>query len=367
MTSKERVYNALNKKPVDRVPIYMWYHPGTSRRLAKLLEIPEQYVALALGDDIRQTWTHNNYAMENVPLEEGGFYEDEWGLVWTRQGDFNQIHKYPLDLAGEEEIQKYEFPFDRIDHLNAFMAPVIEERGEYFIGCDVSPSVFEMFWRLRGLERAMFDLIEKNKSILGLLDACTEFTIALANAAMKSYELDWVWTGDDAGSQDNMLISPEMWRDLIKPRLKAIFDVIKARNQIVAFHSCGAIRPIISDLVEIGIDVLNPIQPNCPGMNPYELKKEFGSDIAFMGGVDTQGIIPNGTATEVYRTTRELVEAMTADGGGYILAAAHTIPPETPDENIFALYDAVGISKEAVFDMAADIRQKMSARENNKT
>jgi uroporphyrinogen decarboxylase len=361
MTSKERVYNALNKKPVDRVPVYMWYHPGTSRRLAKLLEIPEKFVALALGDDIKQTWTHNNYAMENVPLKEGEQFKDEWGLVWTRQGDFNQIHTYPLGQASEEEIMHYQFPYDQVGKLNDFMIPVIEEREDYFIGCDISPCVFEMFWRFRGLENAMFDLIGRSQSTLKLLQACADFSVALAEAAMQKYDLDWVWTGDDAGSQDNMLMSPKMWRELIKPGLKTIFDSIKAGNKIVAFHSCGAIRPIIEDLIDIGIEVLNPIQPNCPGMNPLELKKEYGAHIAFMGGVDTQGVIPKGTVDEVYKATRELVDGMTADGGGYILAAAHTIPPETPDENIFAMYKAAGISKESIFDKAADIRQRLSA------
>ncbi len=359
MTSRERVYNALQKKPVDRVPVYMWYHPSTRRRLARRLEIPEEYVAVVLGDDIKQTWTHNNYAMENVPLVEGEIYKDEWGLEWISQGDFNQIHTYPLVHATDEAIMEYQFPYDQIEKLNDFMIPVIENRGDYFIGCDISPCVFEMYWRLRGLENTMFDLIGKSECTMKLLQDCTDFSVALAESAMEKYDLDWVWTGDDAGSQDNMLMSPQMWRELIKPGLKKIFDIIRGRNKIVAFHSCGAIHPIIEDLIEIGIDVLNPIQPNCPDMDPLELKKEYVADIAFMGGVDRQDVIPKGSVDEVYRATRQRVEGVTSDGGGYILAAAHTVPPETPDENIFAMYEAVGISKEAIFDMAADIRQML--------
>jgi uroporphyrinogen decarboxylase len=361
MKHKERVYNALNKKPVDRVPLYMWYHPGTKRRLAKLFEIPEQYISLAFGDDIRQTWVHNNHAMENVPLLNGETYKDLWGIEWMRQGDFNQIMTYPLAIASPEEIRHYLFPYQHLNLLLDFMVPVIESRADYFIGCDISPNVFEMYWRLRGLENAMFDLIEKNNAVLGLLNACTEFSIVMAEEAMDRFDLDWVWVGDDAGSQGNMLMSPAMWRELIKPGLKRIFDRIKSRKKLVAFHSCGAIRPIIEDLIEIGIDVLNPIQPNCPGMSPLELKKEYGSKIAFMGGVDTQGVLPKGTAAEVYKATGDLIAGMTSDGGGYILAAAHTIPPETPDENIFAMYEAAGISKESILDRVSDIRKRVSA------
>jgi uroporphyrinogen decarboxylase len=360
MTSRERVYNALKKKAVDRVPVFMWYHPVTKRHLAKLLEIPPDYVTLAFGDDIRQTWVHNNYAMENVPLNTGQIYVDEWGIEWTRQGEFNQIHAYPLATASIREINAYHFPDDKIDHLLSFMQPLVQERQDYFIGCDISPNIFEMYWRLRGLERAMYDLLEKNDSTRQLLNKCSEFSLTLAEKAMQRYDLDWIWLGDDAGSQANMLISPQMWRELVKPQLKPIIDLIRSNNMTVAFHSCGAIRPIIADLVEIGIDVLNPVQSNCPGMDPLELKKEYGAHIAFMGGVDTQGLLPNGNAAEVFRATSDLIKGMTGDGGGYILAASHTVPPETPDENIFAMYDAAGISREEIMDNASTIRSRLS-------
>lgn len=124
------------------------------------------------------------------------------------------------------------------------------------------------------------------------------------------------------------------------------------------FHPDTAVRPIIPGLIEMGVDVLNPIQSNCPGMDPAGLKRDFGRDLAFMGGVDTQGVLPFGTAAEVRRYTARLIEGMTADGGGYILAASHTVPPETPMDNIFAMYDAAGVRREEVFDRAADIRHR---------
>jgi uroporphyrinogen decarboxylase len=159
-----------------------------------------------------------------------------------------------------------------------------------------------------------------------------------------------------------MIMSPQSWRERIRPLLARIFDVGRSRGLWVAYHSCGAIRPIIPDLIEIGLDVLNPVQCNCPGMDPLALKSAFGSELAFMGGVDTQGVLPHGTADEVRRATASLIEGMTADGGGYILAASHTVPPETPTENIFAMYDVAGISREEVFDRAADIRTDVEKR-----
>ena len=124
----------------------------------------------------------------------------------------------------------------------------------------------------------------------------------------------------------------------------------------MAYHCCGALHPIIGDLIEIGLDVLNPVQCNCPGMDALELKREFGSRIAFMGGVDTQQLLPDGAPAEVRRATRRLLDGMTADGGGYILAASHTVSPETPDENIFAMYEVAGVTRQEIYDRAASIR-----------
>jgi uroporphyrinogen decarboxylase len=161
-----------------------------------------------------------------------------------------------------------------------------------------------------------------------------------------------------------MMMEPAMWREQIKPQLQRVFDISKAAGLWHAHHCCGAMRPIIPDLIEMGLDVLNPIQSNCPGMDPLDLKHEFGTHIAFMGGVDTVEMLPHGTVSEVRNATARLLQGMTADGGGYILAASHTIPPETPDENIFALFLEAGLSKEEIFDRATGIR--MARRSNLK-
>jgi len=110
----------------------------------------------------------------------------------------------------------------------------------------------------------------------------------------------------------------------------------------------------------MGLNVLNPVQANCPGMDALELKREFGSALTFMGGVDTQDLLPNGSAAEVRRATVRLLSGMTSDGGGYILAASHTIRPETPDVNIFAMYAAAGVGREDIFDRAAQIRIRLA-------
>lgn len=360
MKSKERVQRAMQRQPVDRIPIYMWFHPLTAERLAQMLEIPPAFLGEAMGNDIQQTWVNNNYAMEGIVHQaDGEWHIDDWGIKWVKQYHFNQIESYPLKQATPEEMLAYRFPFEKMENLLSLMLPVAAASRDYFIGCDVSPCAFEMYWRLRGMEASLIDMIEKPGLAETMLARCADFAIALAEQATVRYPLDWLWTGDDVASQKSMIMSPASWRKLIKPHLARVFAVGKQHNLPVAYHCCGALRPIIPDLIEMGMDVLNPIQSNCPGMDALELKKEFGSQITFMGGLDTQDMLPNRSATEVSRETTRLLEGMTADGGGYILAASHTIPPETPLENIFAMYAVAGVSRQEIYDHAAAIRRRL--------
>ncbi len=367
MQADARVHAALRRQPVDRVPIWMWYQPDTLRRLGELLEIPPAHVTDALGDDIRQAWVGNNSAMEGVVLQNNGdSFTDAWGIEWVKEGGFNQIRNEPLRGKSDAEVLDYRFPADCLPELMAPMERLVESAGGYFLGCDVSPCLFEMICRLRGMENAWMDLAASPDMAQSLYQKACEFSLKLAEAACRQFPLDWLWTGDDVGSQRDLMMSLACWRQHIRPHLARIFAVGKAHGLVVAYHSCGAIRRIIPDLIEIGLDVLNPIQGICPGMDPVELKREYGRDLAFMGGVDTQHLLPNGSAEEVYAETSRLLEAMTANGGGYILAASHTVPPETPLDNIFALYAAAGISRDEIFARAADSRQQQQVNPGNR-
>ncbi len=362
MTPKQRVHAALRREPLDRVPIFMWFHPDTRTLLSGLLEIPPAYLDDVMGNDVRMTWVNNNYAMEGIVHDQDGeSHVDFWGIRWTRQGPYNQVTHFPLAQASPEEVRRYRFPIEHKEFLLSRMDPVVEKAREHFIGCDVSPCVFEMYWRLRGLERALLEMASEPNLTDEMFSRCADFAVELAREACRRFPLDWLWSGDDVASQRSLMMRPETWRKLIKPHQKRVFDVGKARGLWVAHHCCGALLPIIPDLVEMGLDVLNPVQCNCPGMDPLELKREFGGDLAFMGGVDTQDLLPNGTVDDVRKATRRLIDGMTVDGGGYILAASHTIPPETPVDNIFAMYAEAGITRQGIFDAAADVRARLAA------
>lgn len=359
MTGKQRVHAALRRHPVDRVPVFMWFHPDTAIALGRELEIAPALVGEAMGNDVSMTWVNNNHAMEGIRhTREGEGHTDDWGIHWVREGAFNQIVRFPLAAATPDEVRAYRFPEHRIEALLANMGPVVARADEYFIGCDVSPCVFEMYWRLRGMEPTMLDIAGDPEMAAELFGRCADFAVRLSEAACERYPLDWLWTGDDVASQQGLMMSPDSWRRLVKPELARVFAVGRRHDLWVAYHCCGALRDIIHDLIEIGLDVLNPIQCNCPGMEPASLKRDFGDRLAFMGGVDTQFLLPHGSVDDVRRATARLLEIMTADGGGYILAASHTIPPETPLENIFAMYGEAGQGRELIHDRAADIRKR---------
>ena len=368
MTSKERVQAALKREPTDRVPIFMWFHPEMATRLAELLEIPLALLGEAMGDDVRQTWVGNNYAMEGIVHDrEGETHVDDWGIEWIRIGSFNQIKYSPLQQADESEIVNYQFPYHRVNDLLSQMEAVVPYAEDYFIGCDISPCLFEMLSRLRGMENAALDLVSDSKAAITFLNRTAEFAIRLGELACQRFDMDWFWTGDDVAGQKSMIMSPTCWREKIKPHLKRIFEVGRKQNLWIAYHSCGALRPIIPDLIDIGMDVLNPVQCNCPGMDPFMLKEEFGRDIAFMGGVDTQHLLSYGTPQQVRRATEKLLHKMCDDGGGYILAASHTVPPETPLTNVFMMYEVAGISREEIFDRASTIRKRVPTTLSNQS
>lgn len=358
MTSRERVQHTLRREPTDRVPIFVWYHPDTAQRLAQTLEIPPDIVDVAMGNDIEMTWIGNNYAMEGIIHErDGERHTDAWEIEWEKQGSFNQIVREPLAGADEPVVDAYQFPHQHIDDLVSLLDSLGGFSRDAFLGADVSPCAFEMHNRLRGMEDSLVDLITDNKASMRLLNRCGTFAAELAHRALDRYDLQMLWTGDDVGSQSAMMMSPELWRTHIRPALQRVVEAAREHAVLVAYHSCGSIRPIVQDLIEMGIDALNPIQPLAADMDPATLKREYGSALTFIGGVDTQELLTNSAPTTVRRETERLIEHMTTDGGGYVLGGSHTIAPETPIENIFAMLAAAGLTEEQIRDTAGSLRE----------
>jgi uroporphyrinogen decarboxylase len=189
------------------------------------------------------------------------------------------------------------------------------------------------------MEKLLTDMALGEKYVPVLFDKVMEVNVAIGKKLIEM-GADILWVGDDFGSQNGMLINPDMWRMYFKPRIKEMFQEFRSVNPDVkiAWHSCGSIIPIIPDFIEIGLDILNPLQPLAKGMTPEYLKENFGNELVFFGGIDIQNLLPIGTPQEIKREVKRRIEIL-GKNGGYIIAPAHNIQDDTTIENIEAFFE----------------------------
>jgi uroporphyrinogen decarboxylase len=176
-----------------------------------------------------------------------------------------------------------------------------------------------------------------------LMDHILDIHLAIIGQMLEAVgdDIDVVLYADDVAFQDRLMTSPEIYRRLIKPRQRRLFDFLKARTKAkILYHTCGAVYPLIGDFIEIGLDILNPIQTTAQGMDIQRLKQDFGQDLCFWGGIDLQQLLPHGSPAEVAAVTREIIACLGA-GGGYVLSTANNIQADVPPQNILAMVEAV--------------------------
>lgn len=342
MTSKERVKIALSNKKPDRVPVYADFVPGIHNKLAKTLQIyTEPELSIALGNDMILTGhgiSTSYYAVEDDE------YTCEWGCKWKYFSNSTGRHPEIVDhpLESDEDgfaLKNYSIPDPYLESRYESSKALIEKYGrDYWMVGSIPCSIFEAAWYLRGLETFMVDLYMNKEYAEELLDKVMEFPL-IAGLKLIDLGVDMLWLGDDVGMQKGMMLSPDCWRTYLKPRMAKLIAAFKARNPEVkiAYHSCGDIQKIIPELIEIGLDVLNPVQPLA--MDPAELKNEYGEKLCFWGSIDVQGTLPNGTKEEI-RNEVALRMKTIGKGGGLVLSPAHTVQCDTSVENVLAFYAA---------------------------
>jgi uroporphyrinogen decarboxylase len=342
MTHKERVYAALRHETPDRVPRFIWLGNGVIHRLTEKLKIRPGELDFRLGNDVLQAFVSINREMER-PVPEGSEFVDEWGVTWRRDGFYNMVVGHPLSGKDAGFIRDYPMPDPFAPDRYRMLDGLAEKYGdEYFIGSDVSGALFEPAYHLRDMQELLIDLIDDADEAVVLLDKLEAFTTAAAVESLR-HKVDWIWLGDDLGSQAAMLMSLDLWRRHFKPRMKRIIEAVHAQRPdvFIAYHSCGAMSPVIPDLVEIGVDVLNPLQESAAHMDQKAVKAAFGKQVTLMCGLDTQNFTPRASRDEIRKKTKELTEVL-GEGGGYIFAVSHHIQHDTPDENIQAFLDELG-------------------------
>ncbi len=266
---------------------------------------------------------------------------DEWGVRW-RAGTFHHFAQVESPLRGNQDwgrLQEYPWPdLDQQYRFSGARERVAELHAQGLAVAAFAGSVFEQAWYIRGLEDLMVDLV----AAPDVAHYFFERTAALQQFAAEQFAragVDIIITGDDVAGQQGLLMSVETWRKFLKPRLAATVQTVKRANagSYVFYHSDGNVEPLIPELIEIGIDILNPIQPEC--MDPAAIKQRYGDRLSFWGTVSVQRTMPFGTPEEVRAEVQARVREV-GRGGGLILAPAHVLGPETPWENIVAFFEA---------------------------
>jgi uroporphyrinogen decarboxylase len=377
MNSRERLLTALNHQQPDRIPFDLGsvqvtgIHVVAYRRLREALGLPPVEIKLCdaiqqlawpdedvierLGVDTRGLFPLNSHNW-NVHEEDGGdywVYHDEWGITHHRpksNGLYFSIVQVPLGSpdVSTEDIKNYPWPNmadpRRIAGLRALAEQYRADRYGVVLK-DPFAGIFEMAQRIVGMENILV-MMALNKQVAGaLFDKLLELKLSFWEMALPHLAgvVDVVTYADDYGTQESQLISPDMFREQMKPRLKILFEHLAqlAPNAKRFFHSCGSVRPLMPDFIEIGVQILNPIHIRARGMEPVALKREFGRELVFWGGgVDTQGVLPTGTPQAVKDDVRRNIEAL-APGGGYVFNTVHNIQADVPPENIIAMWEAL--------------------------
>ena len=349
---RERVLLALEHRETDRTPVDFLATPETWAKLGQKLGITDSEAILRrLGVDMR----HPRQTYVGPPLRRfhDGSWTDPWGVrrrsVPHLNGVYDEIVEHPLaELRDERELAGYPWPrarwwdaqelvrqIRRLDDGNRY-AIALEEFGD-------PGGIFEIAWYLRGMEQFLVDMVEQPELAYEIMRRVTDYYVDLLEQVMSATgdRIDLIWTSDDIAHQHGKLISERCWQELVAPHHERLNHCIHEYGSRVMYHSCGAVRPFIPALIDIGVDVLDVLQFSADGMDSREIKTSFGQNLCFHGGMDVQSTLPKETEEEVRRITRERIEVL-GRGGGYILAPTHNIQIDTPVANILAMYAEAG-------------------------
>ena len=354
-SSKERVMKAINHEEPDRVPIYFTITPQVAEKLSQHLGIPDythpdsphaenriSYTELlvALGNDIVGIGPCAPNKQPTKKLKDGTLVT-EWQIKYKQVGLYNEMVAHPLANAETEaDILHFAFPDPmaegRFEHAKATVA----KYGEQYAICgDMEATIFETAWSLVGMEKFFKDFALEKPYVFALFDRIMDYSLGVTKEMIR-IGADIIWLGDDVGAQQGMIISPLLWRKTLKERLRYIIAELKREKSDIkiAYHCCGSFFPIMGELIEVGVDILNALQPTAANMDLTTIKNTFGSQAALFGGIDTQKVLPLGTLDDIKKEVQRVIMAA-AHGGGYIIAGAHNIQPDISVEKIVKLFE----------------------------
>lgn len=344
MTKRERVKKAVQHQQPDKVPWTIGLTDPALARLADHYDDPRlsdpQFFDEWVGNHFKGVGPRGKGQFHGLEEEvKPGLWRDGWGVIWDTRGLYGEGEwGRPVNcVLPEPTLANYTFPDPPRPEGFAHYPQFIQDNREYFIS-GAEGHLFEVAWALRGMENLLRDIIWNPGFVDDLLEGITQYYLALIDRSVK-YDVDAFAFGDDWGSQNmGLIMGPRHWRGYIKPCMARMFARVKEAGKFTHLHSDGDVSAIFEDLIEIGLDVYNPFQPEI--MDVYEMKRKYGNRLCFHGGIGIQELLPFGTPQQVKAEAQRMIREVGA-GGGYILAPSHSVLADTPVENIVALIEAV--------------------------
>ena len=356
MDARRRVFLALDHHEPDRAPVDYWATSTVNANLLDHFGLSTQEELLEHLDVDFRYIDGPRYAGPEPNVHQDGSIEDHWGVPRVRvevgsgrqASLYREVLNFPLrDAKSVDDLRDYPkwpspdwFDYDCVADQVAEArrtGKVVVFMGDRLNRCaQLKPAMY-----LRGIDQILLDLALAPEVAEYIFQRIAAFYLEYARRTFEAAGggIDVFMTGDDFGTQKGLFMSPEMWRRFLRPGFKAFADLGRRYGCKVTHHSCGSIKPIIPDMIECGLDILNPIQPDVNDMDRRELKRRFGDRLCFHGSISIQRTLPFGTPDDVRNEVRERFESL-GPGGGFIFCTAHNIQADTPTENVVALFEA---------------------------
>jgi uroporphyrinogen decarboxylase len=347
MRPKERALTAFARQQPDQVPINYMANPGIDARLKKhygLAKDDDEGLRQALGVDLRTVTAP--YVGPKLHADVPERTIDMWGIhrrwIEHESGGYWDYCDFPLRQATLEEVEAWPMPSpDDFDYDD--LAEQCRRYGEYCVvlgGAGIA-DIINSTGMIRNMEQVMVDLITDNPACLRYIDRRLEVQLAMAERCLEAAKggIDVLWMGEDLGTQKGPMISASLYRKHLRPRHQRVVDLGKTYGIPVAIHSCGSSSWAFDDFIEMGIDVVDTLQPEARDMAPAYLKERFGDRLAFHGCISTAGPVARGSVQETVDDVRQILEVM-MPGGGYAFSPTHMLQDNSPTQNVVAMYEA---------------------------
>ena len=330
MTRRQRVVEALNHRETDLVPYNFECTLLQQEKMEAALGTQEFADKFGLHLHYLQYW---GWPTEIVPGTQ--HFTDQFGVTWNRSGADKDIGVVDNPPIPDIENHSYTFPPIQEQRLRQEIENFLAHRKDCFTFLGIGFSVFERAWSLMGMENTFMAMIANPKELEGLLEGIYQYNSQILDI-MLSYPLDAIYFGDDWGQQRGLMMGADHWRRFIKPVMKKLYARVKDRGLYVMQHSCGDIQEIFAELIDIGLDCYQTFQPEIYDIE--QIKKQYGNQLSFWGGISTQQLLPQGTPEQVRKETIRIMKTM-KPGGGYIAAPTHAMSHDIPVENVLAMVD----------------------------